>query len=105
MTPRNCFDLDKTLGQDTIHLNRTNKHLPHTSITKKRNTQGGGGSSGYNGAYYCIYIMRDKQYKAKAIRMDEPVWDKLMQLRKSSGLTWNLFIKELIKAYETRRKG
>lgn len=48
--------------------------------------------------------MRDKQYKAKAIRMDEPVWDKLKETRKNSGLTWNLFIKELIKSYENNRR-
>ena len=41
--------------------------------------------------------MRDKHYKIKTIRLSEEVWEDLKYKRRKSKLTWNLFIKELIK--------
>lgn len=41
--------------------------------------------------------MRDKQYKVKAIRLDEKVWDEMKKQRKKLGLSWNLYLKQLIK--------
>lgn len=41
--------------------------------------------------------MRDLKYKIKTIRMKEETWEKFKDKRKRSGLSWNLFIIELLK--------
>ncbi len=40
--------------------------------------------------------MRDKHYKNKTIRIDEPVWQEFKKQRKKFGKSWNLFIKFLL---------
>lgn len=47
--------------------------------------------------------MRDKHYTIKPIRMDDKLWAELRYLKQVSGKTWNLFIKDLIKAYVKRQ--
>ncbi len=37
------------------------------------------------------------RYKTKPIRMDDRTWDKLKENKIKSGLSWNLFLLELIK--------
>jgi len=39
--------------------------------------------------------MRDKNYRIKAMRLSEEVWNKLNVDRKRKGLTWNLYLKYL----------
>jgi predicted DNA-binding protein len=39
---------------------------------------------------------KDLEYKVFSIRLSEEVRDKLKELQRSSGKSWNLFIKELI---------
>ena len=46
---------------------------------------------------YGHYFMRDLKYKNKTIKMDEKTWEKLKDKRRRSGLSWNLFIVELLK--------
>lgn len=50
---------------------------------------------------YCTHNsthnMRDKHYKVKHIRMSEETYKKLKDKRKKSGLSWNLFIINLLK--------
>lgn len=41
--------------------------------------------------------MRNKHYKVKPIRLDEEVWQNLKKQKEKSGLSWNLFIKKIIK--------
>ena len=40
--------------------------------------------------------MRNKQYTTRPIRIDDNNWKKLKDLKTKSGLSWNLFIKELL---------
>lgn len=49
-------------------------------------------------AYAIAYIlMRDLHYKNRIIRMDDKIWQALKAKRKKSGLSWNLFIRKLLK--------
>jgi predicted DNA-binding protein len=41
--------------------------------------------------------MRNKHYKIKGIRMSEETYQRLKEKRKKSGLSWNLFLLELLK--------
>ena len=41
--------------------------------------------------------MKDVKYKIKCIRMNEKTWKSLKDKRKRSGLSWNLFLLELLK--------
>jgi predicted DNA-binding ribbon-helix-helix protein len=41
--------------------------------------------------------MRDKHYKVRHIRLDDPVWEELKKRRLRSKLSWNQFIKQLLK--------
>ncbi len=40
--------------------------------------------------------MRDKEYSVRTIRISDEIWAKLKKSHKSSDLSWNLFIKEII---------
>lgn len=46
--------------------------------------------------YYSRYKMKDINYKIKHIRMNEKTWKSLKEKRKRSGLSWNLFLVELL---------
>ena len=41
--------------------------------------------------------MRDKHYKVRHIRLSEETYQRLKDKRKRSGLSWNLFMVELLK--------
>lgn len=41
--------------------------------------------------------MKEIKYKIKCIRMNEKTWKSLKDKRKRSGLSWNLFLLELLK--------
>ena len=41
--------------------------------------------------------MRDKHYKNRVMRTSDETWKRLKEKRKKSGLSWNLFIVELLK--------
>lgn len=49
--------------------------------------------------------MKDLKYKGKHIRMSEETWKKLKDKRKRSGLSWNLYLVELLnnKNYERNK--
>jgi predicted DNA-binding ribbon-helix-helix protein len=47
--------------------------------------------------------MKDKQYKVRHIRMDDPVWEELKEKRRQSKFSWNMFIKQLIKQNDGSR--
>ena len=59
----------------------------------------GGGVSKDNGN-----TMRDKQYTARSIRIDDSLWEQFKQERRKSGLTWNMFLRELLKLWLKHRK-
>lgn len=44
--------------------------------------------------------MRNLEYKNRVIRMNDKTWLNLKEKRKRSGLSWNLFLVELIKKNE-----
>jgi len=44
--------------------------------------------------------MRDISYKIKAIRMSEEMWEELKKEKQDSGLSWNLFLKQLLNLYK-----
>jgi len=41
--------------------------------------------------------MRDKHYTNKCLRIDDKTWKRLKDKRKKSGLSWNMFLLELLK--------
>ncbi len=48
--------------------------------------------------------MKDKEYKVRHIRMDDPVWEEFKKRRRRSKLSWNQFIKELNNNGDTAEK-
>lgn len=43
--------------------------------------------------------MKNIKYKVKHIRMNEKTWKSLKDKRERSGLSWNLFLLELLKKH------
>jgi predicted DNA binding CopG/RHH family protein len=48
--------------------------------------------------------MRNIHYKRKTIRVSEAVWKELKEKRRASGVSWNLYIRDLINGNETVRE-
>ena len=47
--------------------------------------------------------MRDKHYPNRSVRIDDDNWENLKIVRAKSNLSWNLFVRDIVKAIKAKQ--